>query len=474
MMTHDLALRIFADFNGQCVERWTVTDLVGVGGTSVVLLATSGTESVAIKVLAKDLTQGADERLANTERERLQRQLSMQGRVHPNIVRIRGSGKCSRTGYDYLIMDYVTDKTLKEILQEIPRERIRHIIQQVAGAALYLHEQCGHVHRDIKPANIAVALPDCRVTLLDLGVMRPVIGATATDQGVSVPPFVGTKRYAPPEFLDGIVVRDSNGWLAVTFYQLGGILHDLIMRKRLFDDLDEDEAIRRAVHSDVPRIEAPDVPADLVQLACDCLQKDPVLRRSLVSWGRFLPMATPDGGPTETDRLRAAVAKLRPSHTRQTPMYPNGAIESHARSFATTTVTHAVEYHLRRIMSNADLFPSSRVESVAADDGRIITSGYASYPLMSGSSLDVTIRLQCVLLDVRTLACRCELACFAGDEPTSPAAMPFTEVYRGSFVSGTFGSQVDTAVAKALAELIEAHTDRAGGASATKSVEARI
>jgi hypothetical protein len=68
--------------------------------------------------------------------------------------------------------------------------------------------------------------------VMDFGVIRPVgePGITDGDQR----PFIGTLQYSSPEFLFRTEADTPEGWRALTFYQLGAVLHDLIMRQRIF------------------------------------------------------------------------------------------------------------------------------------------------------------------------------------------------------------------------------------------------
>ncbi len=84
-------------------------------------------------------------------------------------------------------------------------------------------------HRDIKPENVGLS-PDMKsAKVLDLGVIRPFDLSNITDEG-DQRYFVGTLQYSPPELLFREEEQSVEAWRAITFYQLGGILHDLLMR----------------------------------------------------------------------------------------------------------------------------------------------------------------------------------------------------------------------------------------------------
>ncbi len=99
---------------------------------------------------------------------------------------------------------------------------------------------------------------------------------------------MGTLKYSPPEFLLREEQDTEAGWRAITFYQLGGVLHDLIMRRALFSDFEEPYArLVNAVQHEIPKIESKSVPPALVELARYCLLKPVKTRLQLVSWEHF-------------------------------------------------------------------------------------------------------------------------------------------------------------------------------------------
>lgn len=312
MMTGELASHITAEVQGQDVAGWRIGEQKGVGGTAVVFAATKGSQKAAIKLYSKEFIKS--DREANLER--IDRQRSLIDHKHPNLVKLYDAGECGSTGYVYVVMDLIDTQNMEESLGSVSRDKIPSIISQVAKAAYFLHE-LELVHRDIKPSNIAIDLSSYHVTLLDVGVVRPIFGESVTDSG-SARQFIGTRRYAPPEFLLRKEEHTKEGWEAVTFYQLGGLLHDLIMQRPLFAELKQDELLN-AVQTTVPQIDAPGISRGLIKLASDCLQKDPVVRHSLVKWSDLLdpiemgkgslPIRDPQAPVSST--IRNSIAKIR-------------------------------------------------------------------------------------------------------------------------------------------------------------------
>jgi eukaryotic-like serine/threonine-protein kinase len=95
------------------------------------------------------------------------------------------------------------------------------------------------VHRDIKPENILMNSSFDKLKLIDLGVAREMYGdddaGDATDHG-GKRPFIATAQYSSPEYLFRLEAPSPQLWSALTLYQLGGALHDMVMRRPLFND----------------------------------------------------------------------------------------------------------------------------------------------------------------------------------------------------------------------------------------------
>jgi serine/threonine protein kinase len=181
---------------------------------------------------------------------------------------------------------------LEKRLDDVPREKIRTILDQVARAAIFLrgHKLC---HRDIKSANVFVSEDFELATLLDLSVARDIYDpiGSGTDHDGQLP-VVATARYSPPEYLFRLLDPGLELWHALDVYQLGALLHDLIMKKPLFQDEYEKSRENRyrfawIIATSDPQVVADDVDQDLVLLARRALDKD-WTRRSKLRLEEFL------------------------------------------------------------------------------------------------------------------------------------------------------------------------------------------
>ena len=215
---------------GSEVGGWRALELLGSGKSAIVLRAERSGQIAALKVFDPDLIKkyGEDTQLGRIEREK-----RLVGKSHPHLVRIFDGGKCSVTNHLFVAMEFIPAKDLSQLLTIVPRDKIRPLVGQLAQAARFLQD-LELAHRDIKPSNIAVSDDFQHLTLLDLGVLRPFGEPGLTDtEGQQ---FVGTLQYSSPEFLFREEMDTPDGWRSLAFYQIGEVLHDLLMKKTIFEE----------------------------------------------------------------------------------------------------------------------------------------------------------------------------------------------------------------------------------------------
>ncbi|QDT43488.1 Serine/threonine-protein kinase PknJ [Gimesia alba] len=294
------AERMKEELTGTSVGGWSIISYVGAGKSALVFLAENEARRAALKIFDPELVQRFGKQ---TQLTRISREVSLIGESHPNLVEIYDGGECSESGYLYVAMQYFQARNLEDAILDIPREKIASLIVQVASATIFLEER-GLAHRDIKPSNIVVTKDFETAILLDLGVLRPFGDPGLTDDEGRV--FIGTLQYSSPEFLMRTEQDKLDGWRAISFYQLGGVLHDLIMRQPLFSQFVDPYAVLvEAVKSEQPQIYAEDVSPDLVLLAQNCLVKSPESRLALVSWDDFRNLTLPkESAQNARDRVR--------------------------------------------------------------------------------------------------------------------------------------------------------------------------
>lgn len=338
---------------GKAVGEWKLLDVVGSGKSAVVFRGVKGLEVAAVKIFNPSLVEELGK---DTQLKRIERELELRGHDHPNLVRIFDGGECPTTGHLFVVMEFIDAPNLASVLDRVPRERIRLIISQVAAAARYLLEDRNIVHRDIKPDNIAIDPEFLRPTLLDLGVIRPVdISKLAASSGGERESFVGTLRYSPPEYLFREEEQDKNGYRAMTFYQLGGVLYDLIMRERLFLASSFPFArLVRAIENDHPKIQQPDVPKDLILLARTCLLKTPEHRLKYIKWEDFEESPSIEQDVAIRQRVMSRFASsLEPTSQ------PSSIDSSWDAKRVITTIQQRITNILKDICSGERMFPRS-------------------------------------------------------------------------------------------------------------------
>lgn len=207
-------------------ERYKLTNIVGQGGMGSVYRAEDlrlPGRLCAIKEVQPDLNAH------ETYRQQAQSQFLQEATVlaqldHPSLPKV--SDFFSENGRDYLVMDFVTGKDLRQLLQEsqgpLDEESILTWAAQIMDALAYLHRQDPPVlHRDIKPANIKLTL-DNRIKLVDFGLVKVMMADD--ERTITVVQGRGTALYTPLEQYGGdgghTDVRSDIYALGATFYHL--------------------------------------------------------------------------------------------------------------------------------------------------------------------------------------------------------------------------------------------------------------
>lgn len=182
---------------GTWVDCWRVVRKLGGGAYGTVYLVEKDGELYALK-LARFLPQSGDARRTD---ERAQRELScLLALRHPHIVQVHFHGRWphAKTGFFYVVMDYVEGYTLgewKERTLATAHERVV-LFDKVLSAVAYTHAQ-GIFHRDLKPSNILVKAKTGEPVVVDFGVAHFPLPAGSQLTDTRLPP--GTPRYTSPE-----------------------------------------------------------------------------------------------------------------------------------------------------------------------------------------------------------------------------------------------------------------------------------
>jgi Tol biopolymer transport system component len=228
--------------------------------------------SVAIKALPPAC-------LADSERKRrfLHEAKAASALNHPNIVIIYGIAE--EQGTDFLVMEYVSGKTLDQLNphKALPLKRALKYSLEIADGLSAAHA-VGIVHRDIKPSNIMVTAQD-RVKILDFGLAKLTeeSGAEAVRNSLETLPgkVIGTAAYMSPEQAEGKPADARSD-----IFSFGVLLYEMVTGSRPFQGDTSMRIISAVIGTDPPPVRsiAPDVPLEIEKIVSRCLRKDPVRR----------------------------------------------------------------------------------------------------------------------------------------------------------------------------------------------------
>src|SRR5690606_6589691 len=146
-------------------------------------------------------------------------------RCPPTIAQASAVGRDG--GVDYIVMEYVAGRTLKDKIQEEapfkPAVAV-NLARQVLEALRHAHQH-GVVHRDIKPQNILLTHTG-QVKVTDFGIARAVRGAPPADPAV----VMGSAHSLSPEQAKGRFTGAQSD-----LYSLGVVLYEMLAGQLPFD-----------------------------------------------------------------------------------------------------------------------------------------------------------------------------------------------------------------------------------------------
>ena len=200
--------------------RYMIVAPIGEGGMSRVWRAQDQNTGkfVAVKVLRDEYRD--DETFV----KRFEREAQAVSRMsHPNIAALLDVG-LEPDGTRYLVIEYISGKTLKKFIEEsesIRPETAAQIILRVLAALSHAHQN-GVVHRDIKPQNILID-KDGAVKVTDFGIAR-VAGSNTVRQDTET--VMGSVYYFSPEQAKGADVDEKSD-----IYSVGVMFYELLTRQ---------------------------------------------------------------------------------------------------------------------------------------------------------------------------------------------------------------------------------------------------
>jgi serine/threonine-protein kinase len=247
-------------------ERYRIDAFLAEGGMALVYRAHDLRleRDVAIKIVKDEFANSDDYLTAFLNEAKLAARVN-----HPNLVNVFDQGVDG--DFDYLVMELVEGKTLREILAKFGKIEAGRAIDVVASvlAGLSALHRAGIIHRDVKPENIILA-NDGRIKVTDFGLARP---ASMTQAFGS--PLLGTVAYISPEALRGQSVDSRSD-----VYAVGVVLFELLTGQQPF--LGEDsKAVAKAHLQEVmptPSSLNPRVPKPVDELVRRATEREPSKR----------------------------------------------------------------------------------------------------------------------------------------------------------------------------------------------------
>lgn len=249
----------------ESVGPYEVLQLLAAGGMAEVYLARKpgpgGFEKrVVVKRIAKQLLGDREIETMFLDEARIHARLD-----HPNIVQIHDFGEDK--GAYYIAMEFVAGATLRWVIDNATAVRrpipVHHALRIASDILAGLHsahelsddetaEPLHLVHRDISPVNILLSRSGT-AKLCDFGVAKSELQRVYTRVGI----VKGKFRYMAPEQLNGHPLDRRADVFAV-----GVCLWEMLVGRRLFDHVSEDQAIEAIRAGDYPPPSAyrPDLP----------------------------------------------------------------------------------------------------------------------------------------------------------------------------------------------------------------------
>ncbi len=230
--------------NGQILrDRYKIREQIGQGGTGSIYLAEDTRLEGRLCALKEvEHNQALPTHVFEQAREQFFREASVLARLdHPNLPKV--SDFFSDGPRDYLVMDFVPGKDLRERMQEARRNKMflseNEVLRwavQLADALNYLHSQDPSIiHRDIKPSNLKIT-PSGLIKLVDFGLVKIMALDEVT---ITIIQGQGTAMYTPLEQYGG---DDAHTDARADIFSFGATLYNLLTneppaeaRKRFLD-----------------------------------------------------------------------------------------------------------------------------------------------------------------------------------------------------------------------------------------------
>ncbi|HEY2980303.1 MAG TPA: serine/threonine-protein kinase [Anaerolineales bacterium] len=209
--------------------RYKVRERIGQGGMGSIYLADDlRLEGRLCALKEVEYDRALPPKILDEAREQFLREATVLARLdHPNLPKV--SDFFSNGPRDYLAMDYVPGKDLRELILAARRNKtfldeneVLGWANQLADALAYLHRQDPPIiHRDIKPSNLKIT-PSGVLKLVDFGLVKLLVPEEVT---ITIIQGQGTALYTPLEQYGG---DDAHTDVRADIYSFGATLYHLL------------------------------------------------------------------------------------------------------------------------------------------------------------------------------------------------------------------------------------------------------
>lgn len=248
-------------------DRYELLEKIGEGGMAVVYKAKCHklNRFDAVKILKKEFVSDSD--LVDKFKKEA---TAIANLSDNNIVNIFDVG--SQGDINYIVMEYVKGKTLKEVIEEngrLPYDTVLDYGIQISKAL-----DCAHrnniIHRDIKPQNILVT-EEGVLKVTDFGIAKSPDSATITNSKK----ILGSAHYFSPEQAKGSYIDARTD-----IYSLGIVLYEMVTGRVPFDaESPVSVALKHIQEAPIPPKQiVQNIPESLNKLILNAIEKEPSKR----------------------------------------------------------------------------------------------------------------------------------------------------------------------------------------------------